>query len=55
MLTGLKYEDSDWNHTYVIKKGDKICGVSKIYSEFSEWRFGVMWYFRELYIVEGAK
>jgi len=46
ILTGLKYEESDWNHVYTIKKGDKICAVAKIFPEFSDWRFGVMWYFR---------
>jgi len=55
ILTGLKYEESDWNNVYAMKKGDKIYAVAKIFPEFSDWRFGVMWYFRELYIVEDHK
>jgi hypothetical protein len=47
------YGHNDWNNVFIIKKGDNLCGVTKIFSEFSDWRFGVMWYFRELYMEEG--
>jgi hypothetical protein len=53
ILTGLPYEENGWNYVYVIKKEGRIVAVSKLFTEFSEWRFGVIWYFREIYIVEG--
>lgn len=54
-MTGLKYEENGWKHVYLIKKGGRVCAVAKMFTEFSEWRFGVIWYFRELYIVDGER
>lgn len=55
VLTGDKYEENDWRHVVVIKKDEKICGVVKLFTEFSDWRFGLAWYIRELYTSEEEK
>jgi hypothetical protein len=49
ILTGNKYKENDWNHTYSLKKEGNLCSIMKLFTEFSDWRFGLIWYIREIY------
>lgn len=48
-LTDEGYQERDWNHAFALRKNGRLCALAKLFTEFSDWRFGLAWYVREIY------
>ena len=54
-LNQLAYSSTPWNFAHEIREGEQVLGYAKCFKEFSDWRFGFIYYIRELYLRTGAE